>query len=271
MKHLKRFNEKLKPETYINAGQRLKNLPGGGKRSTPLIDYGLKKQYGFYRMHLATNSGISAKDATFTNPKCECYFSIPSLDVRTFNYSAEEAIEFWAEGDKPLCITFNFTFQPTEETKDKYSNVSELKTVALPMFAFEVWFSHWEEGLDSYNWDFDNEAPFPPSDAADINTMYKNTNLVAVYKRNPVRKYYNRQYPYYGIFSDRKSALKFKRQLNNLIEPHKEKVMELLSCVNASADDIDEFETKINNISVNNLFSIDFDRDTQSKWFIRIS
>ena len=46
--------------------------------------------------------------------------------------------------------------------------------------------------------------------------------------------------------------------------------MELLSCVNASADDIDEFESKINNISVNNLFSIDFDKDTQSKWFKRI-
>jgi hypothetical protein len=44
MKYIKRFNEELKPETYISAGYRLKNLPGGGKkRSSPLIDYGFGK------------------------------------------------------------------------------------------------------------------------------------------------------------------------------------------------------------------------------------
>jgi hypothetical protein len=43
--------------------------------------------------------------------------------------------------------------------------------------------------------------------------------------------------------------------------------MELLSCVNAGADDIEEYEDRINKISLNNLFSVDAERDYHSRWF----
>lgn len=272
MKYIKKFNEELKPETYVIAGQRLKNLPGGGKkRSTPLIDYGFEKKYGFYNIHWANSSTVVAQSAKFTNPQCECYFSIPdSTNTQTFAYSAEDAVELWKQGDKPLCMTFNFTFQATEETKDKITSTDEIKTYALPMFSFEVWFSSWEEGLDSYNWDIDNDQPFEGDTAVDVNGMYKWTNDIIIYKSKPVKKFYGKQYGFFGIFSDRQSALKFKRQLNELISPHKEKVMELLSCVNASAEALDEFEDKINNIRVNSLFSIEYDKASQNNWFTEI-
>ena len=48
------------------------------------------------------------------------------------------------------------------------------------------------------------------------------------------------------------------------MDPHKEKVMELLSCVNAGADAIEEYEHRINRISLNNLFSVD---DKITNWF----
>ena len=272
MKYIKKFNEELKPNTYIQAGYRLRQLPGGGKkRATPLIDYGLEKQYGFYNMHCGNVSGVFAESAKFTKPICECYFGRPnSSDINTFGYSAEQVVEYWAAGNQPLCMTFNFTFQPAEETKDKYDSYQELKTSYLPMFSFQVWFSNWEEGLDSYNWDVDNDEPMTGDDLVDINGMYNWTKEVLLMKLKPVKKYYGKTYPYYGIFADRSSALKFKRQLNDLILPHKEKVMELLSCVNASPDDIDEFEEKINNISVNSLFSVDIDKYSQSTWFREI-
>lgn len=272
MKYIKKFNEELKPNTYIQAGYRLRQLPGGGKkRATPLIDYGLEKQYGFYNMHWGNTSGVVAQSAKFTNPICECYFGRPnSSDINTFGYSAEQVVEYWAAGNQPLCMTFNFTFQPAEETKDKYDSFQELKTSYLPMFSFQVWFSNWEEGLDQYNWDYDTEEPMTGDAVVDINGMYKWTNEVLIMKSKPVKKYYGKEYPYFGIFSDRASALKFKRQLNDLISPHKEKVMELLSCVNASADDVEEFEDRINKISVNSLFSIDIDKSTQSNWFREI-
>lgn len=264
MKYIKRFNEELKPETYIRAGNSLMNMPGGGrKRSTPLIDYGLEKKYGFYKMHWANTSTILGKDLTFTNLRCESYFGRPdSSKIETFRYSAEDAVELWKQGNYPLCMTFNFVFQPSESTKDSLSQVSELGT--NPMFSFEVWFSNWEEGLDSYNWDIDAEEPMTGDDVVDLNGLYKWTHEVLIYKNKPVKMYYGKQYGFFGIFSDRQSALKFKRELNNLMDPHKDKVMELLSCVNASSDDIEEYEKVVNNISLNNLFSVD---ERTTNWF----
>lgn len=274
MKYIKKFNEELKPQTYMQAGYRLRHLPGdkqdGKKRSTSLIDYGLEVQYGFYNMHWANSSMVIAQSAKFTNPRCECYFGRPdSSKLETFRYSAEDAVELWKQGG-PLCMTFNFTFQPAEETKDKYPNVSELNNSSLPIFSFQVWFSNWEDGLDAYNWDYDIEEPMTGDAVVDVNGMYEGTNEVDVYKSKPEKMYYGKQYPYYGIFSDRQSALKFKRQLNDLILPHKEKVMELLSCVNASAEAIDEFEDRINSISINSLFSVGFDKSDQANWFREI-
>ena len=268
MKYIKRFNEELDdPGSYIRAGQKLMNMPGGGrKRSTPLIDYGYEKKWGFYKMHWANSSTLIAKDLTFTNLRCESYFGRPdSSKTETFRYSAEDVVELWRLGEHPLCMTFNFVFQPSEETRDALSSrsISELGTNVLPMFSFEVWFSNWEEGLDSYNWDVDNDEPFTGDDAVDLNGLYKSTRGVSIYKGKPV-KIYGKQYGFFGIFSDRQSALKFKRELNNLMDPHKDKVMELLGCVNASADDIEEYEKVVNNISLNNLFSVD---ERTTNWF----
>ena len=262
MKYIKRFNEELKPETYIRAGNSLMNMPGGGgKRSTPLIDYGLEMKYGFYKMHWANSSILLGKDLTFTNVRCECYFGRPdSSKIETFRYSAEDAVELWRQGEHPLCMTFNFVFQPSENTKDVLSSksINELGTNVIPMFSFEVWFSNWEEELDSYNWDMTGDA------VVDLNGLYKWTHKVLIYGRKPVKMYYGKQYGLFGIFSDRQSALKFKRELNNLMDPHKDKVMELLGCVNASADDIEEYEKVVNNISLNNLFSVD---ERTTNWF----
>ena len=274
MKYLKKFNEDLDPDKYIRAGTQLRGMPGGGKRSAALIDYGLEKKYGLYKMHLANTSTILGKDLTFSNLRCESYFGRPdSSKTETFRYSAEDLVERWKGGQSPLCITFNFVFQPTEETKDKMTTTingvlqgnSEL--YQNPMFSFEVWFSEWEEGLDIYNWDYDKGEPMT-DDAVDINGLYKWSKTTLMYMKRPEKMYNNNKpYVYFGIFSDRSSALKFKRQLNSLLEPHKEKVMELLSCVNAPVDDIERYEDRINKISLNNLFSVDAEKDYQSKWF----
>ena len=265
MKYLKKFNEDLDPDKYIRAGTQLRGMPGGGKRSAALIDYGLEKKYGLYKMHLANTSTILGKDLTFSNLRCESYFGRPdSSKTETFRYSAEDLVERWKGGQSPLCITFNFFLQATEETKDKLK-IDELRT-NTPIFSFEVWFSEWEEGLDIYNWDYDKGEPMT-DDAVDINGLYKWSKTTLMYMKRPEKMYNNKPYVYFGIFSDRSSALKFKRQLNSLLEPHKEKVMELLSCVNAPVDDIERYEDRINKISLNNLFSVDAEKDYQSKWF----
>jgi hypothetical protein len=270
MKYLRRFNEELNPDTYIRAGRMLSNMPGGVKRSSSLIDYGSEKKYGFYKMHWGYKNHIRLKDVAFTNLRCESYFSQPdSSNVKTFYYSAEDAVERWKEGESPLCITFNFFFQATEETKEKFTGHADDRYELIsniPMFSFEVHFSNWDEGLDAYNWDEDNERPMTEG-AVDLNGLYDWSKDIIIYIKAPQKKYYGKAYNYFGIFSDRASALKFKRKLNDLLDPHKEKVTELLSCVNGSGDDISEYEDRINKISINNLFSIEAEGDCQLKWF----
>lgn len=51
MKHLKHFNEELRPETYIRAGNRLKYY-GKNKKGDKLVDYGYEKGHGFYNAHI---------------------------------------------------------------------------------------------------------------------------------------------------------------------------------------------------------------------------
>ena len=262
MKHIKRFNERLDPYTYIRAGRMLANRPGGGKRPGPLIDYGLEKKFGkFYRMHWGNSSVLVGKDCTFTNLRCDSYFSRPIGGVQsTYLYSAEDVVERWANEAEPLCITFIFRFQATEETKDKIKH-DELNKIDLPMFSFEVRFSNFSDGLDDFNEYIVEDEP------VDVNGMYKGTKEINIYKKKPVKINFNATYPYFGIFADRPSALMFKRQLNKLIEPHKEKVMELLSCVNASGEDLDRFDDAINGISINELYTLDTDPRNIDKWF----
>lgn len=266
MKYIKRFNEELKPETYVRAGFTLKGKPGnikvdGGKRSTPMMDYGYSKKWGIYNMHFASNY-LVVENSSFTNLRCDSYYSRPdSSNISSFQYSAEDAVEKWAKGEAPLCITFNFYFQATEETLDKVnnlsnlssSNIKEIKSYVIPMFSFQVCFSDWEDGLDAYNSDDYGDGQLPDDLKVDEKGLYEWTNSLDIYIKPPVKMYFNARYPFCGIFSDRNSAKLFKEKLNDLLDPHKEKITELLSCVNGRPDVIDQYEDKIKEISINNL------------------
>ena len=133
MKYIKRFNEDLNPETYVRAGVYLKGKPGnikvdGSKRSTPMMDYGYSKKWGIYNMHFASNY-LVVENSSFTNLRCDSYYSRPdSSNISSFQYSAEDAVEKWVNGEAPLCITFNFYFQATEETLDKVNNLSNMSS-----------------------------------------------------------------------------------------------------------------------------------------------
>ena len=67
MKHLKRFNEELKPETYRSAGRHL-DYYNKRNRASALIDYANEKEFGFYKLHFANQSVIVTKadGQTFT-------------------------------------------------------------------------------------------------------------------------------------------------------------------------------------------------------------
>ena len=58
----------------------------------------------------------------------------------------------------------------------------------------------------------------------------------------------------YGIFTDRQSALKFKRNLPSLINPHKEKIMDLLSIIGGGGDEVEDIFESFNKIRINALY-----------------
>jgi hypothetical protein len=58
----------------------------------------------------------------------------------------------------------------------------------------------------------------------------------------------------YGIFADSQSALKFKRNLPSLVNPHKEKIMDLLSIIGGGADEVEDIFESFNKIRVNSLY-----------------
>ena len=229
MKYIKKFNEELSPETYINAGHSLKYM-GKSKRSSALIDHGNELKYGNYNMVLANSSGIIAKD-NFTRPVCNFYFGQPNSNSVT-RVSEDDIIRLWEEGESGLIVTFEFCFYATESTKIN-KNTSTTRGVferhsGVPMFSISVALTDWNDGLDNWRTDYGTHEDAPH---VDISELYRWTHCVIPSIDKPV------DVQYFGIFADRKSALKFKRELPKLIEPYKEKIVDLLGSINYLYDD----------------------------------
>lgn len=262
MKYIKKFNEELSPETYINAGHSLKYM-GKSKRSSALIDHGNELKYGNYNMVLANSSGIIAKD-NFTRPVCNFYFGQPNSNSVT-RVSEDDIIRLWEEGESGLIVTFEFCFYATESTKIN-KNTSTTRGVferhsGVPMFSISVALTDWNDGLDNWRTDYGTHEDAPH---VDISELYRWTHCVIPSIDKPV------DVQYFGIFADRKSALKFKRELPKLIEPYKEKIVDLLGSLNASSEDIDKYDDIMSKIRINYLYDDETSSSNQSldkKWF----
>ena len=71
-----------------------------------------------------------------------------------------------------------------------------------------------------------------------------------------------------GIFADRKSALKFKKELPSLIQPYIKEIMDILSIVGADSEDIDEIYELFNKVRVNNLYDEEWNgTKNDANWF----
>ena len=76
MKHLKRFNEELDPQTYIRAGMALKQY-GKTTKGNKLVDYGHEKGHGFYNAHIQWAGQSPVYTGKITDPTCKFYYGVP--------------------------------------------------------------------------------------------------------------------------------------------------------------------------------------------------
>ena len=72
------------------------------------------------------------------------------------------------------------------------------------------------------------------------------------------------------MFADRKSALKFKKKLPDLINPMRSQIMDILSTVGGSTDDLENILEKIYSISINYIYQDDVNSNNNGKnWYYK--
>jgi len=266
MKHLKHFNEELRPETYIRAGNRLKQY-GKHTKGDKLVDYGYEKGHGFYNAHIQYAGLSPVYTGKITNPTCKFYYGVPQWDGPQSNVnsklnhtdlSEEQLVSDWKNGNSPLSFTLEFRFTPSEELKSQLKSLSADDKIknsitywnGFHLFTMIVNLSDWSHGLRYYNYIEDEDEYVEPGDKdyLDLTDMYQNTKRVEIGLSRLMDK------GIYGIFGDRQSALKFKRNLLSLINPHKEKIMDLLSIIGGGGDEVEDIFESFNKIRINSLY-----------------
>jgi hypothetical protein len=288
MKHLKRFNEELKPETYRSAAYKLRDYNKDSK-SKDLLDWADKQEFGYYNMSFVNNSTVVTKSSTFTNPKMiGMYYgpvrtgerNKPVYGENILRHSDSESlanklVNDWKNGNE-LSITFEFGFQPTSKTKSlndylqnpsRNTNRWELGQ-RVPMFSIELELSNWYDGIEEWDADSRWEAEhrgeeFTPTSLYDF---YKYSAEENLYLKRPNAEIY------YGIFADRSSAAKFLTFFKASIDDKvKEKIMDILSIVGGEAEDLERILNSFNKVRVHGLYDNEITNSANSnlsnKWF----
>jgi hypothetical protein len=263
---IKRFNEELDPQTYISAGRSLKNYYGKNTKGNTLIDYGYEKGHGFYNAHIQSIERTPVYTGKITNPTCNFYYGVPELDYVNnvsklihSDLTEEQLVSDWKNGNSELSFTLEFRFTSSEELKSKVKDNESIKRkfefyTGFHLFTMYVRLSHWVDGLKYYNYDEDNEEYINPGDSnyMGITDMFQNTKDIDIGLQQVGNRLIDKEI--YGIFADRQSALKFKRNLPSLINPHKEKIMDLLSIIGGGDDEVEDIFDSFNKIRINALY-----------------
>lgn len=266
MKHLRRFDERLDTKTYRSAGDALIRkfqVP----RGKALIDYANEKEFGFYKMKYGNRNIMF--EGQFTKPQVRfyCHPLIPPIQGDEFKIvckDAEELVGGWLDGRYELSVTMCFMFMPTEKTKTEQPSIfSNYKSATqFPMFSIKLGISDWYEGLDEWNTDQDTGERIEPG--ADANHLFENSFHPFLCIEKPDDRYN------FGIFADRASALKFKRELPKLVEPYLQNVFDIISIVGGDSEHYEKIAGLFDKISLNGLYddSKYTSGDMSKTWFI---
>lgn len=274
MKWIKRFNEELDPKTYRSAGSKL-DYYNKSKSAAKLFDFADEKEFGFYNMTFANNNNsIIAKDSSFTQPKLTgiYYGSTPTKykdEFKALNgmaygkdpeMLAEDLVERWKLGQDGLNISFEFSFKPTRETIEKSGrstnfcwNANNPNAREVKAFNLQIDLSCWYNGLDDFDEEVRDDAErdgveFTPTLLSDL---YQWTTAYDLIIKSPNDSIY-------GIFSDRKSAIKFKNWLlNNHLDDIKDAIMNVLRVVDGKSENIEKAVDAFTKIKIQGIYDDD--------------
>ena len=261
MKYIKKFNEELKPQVYRSAASKFKYY-GKEEKHRKLSDWADLKEFGFYNMNFASSSTMILKDAKFTKPALiGIYTKGPShrdnalnlmgADESSIDNEINKLVQNWV-GGSDLAIYFEFGFKPTEEAILKSQNHSYLTKFQkgirwineVPMFTICLGLSEWSDGLEEYDNDDFESIPTTIDDFYDF-TKQTDYTLFKPYADH-----------YFGLFSDRQSAQKFKKffieTMNSDMVKHK--ITDILGIINASGKNLEEVFKSFTDIKIHGLY-----------------
>jgi len=269
MKWIKKYEE-LEPSTYRSAAYKLNNW-NKSKKADVLFDWADEKEYGIFNMHIANESTLIFKNAKFTLPHLTGVyygsdFENNLIDIKDSSDLAELLVQKWLDGGENLSIAFEFGFKPTRETlklKDfkfptthsfKIANTQRYLGSTLPVFAIKLLMSEWGDGIDSW---FEiekseNEMDGIPFEGG-LYRFYETSSYEEVNLCRPFTDHY------FGVFSDRKSSINFKKYFLKILDDNKridikEKIMDILSIVGGDSNKIDHIMDRLRNIRIQGLY-----------------
>lgn len=303
MKWIKAFEE-LKPTTYRSAARKLSSW-NKSKRADKLEDWADENEYGIYNMHVAreiskTRHGIDSTNVKFTMPRLlGVYYGYDSGSELPVNLlpksiggkSREDTIEKlsnrmvdnWVHGDvSHLSIMLEFGLKPTRETLNtsgkiitKWNAKNRYLGNSIPMFRINLILTEEAYGLEGY-YSYDKE------EAEREGQEWEDPSIQEFYSHTKY-EYLTLSRPFddsvYGIFSDRKSALKFKNYFLSIVNGENEQlngldiksvIMDVLTLVGGESNDIERIMNKLNSIRIHGLYDDELsDRETKyaSRWF----
>lgn len=215
MRYLKRFNEELKPETYISAAKKLKSIGGHEKRAAGLEEWGnLERQkeedrqikaivdryskHGTFRVNIAYGlQDLKKKDLLMTG---DFYINIDFLqDV------AADDFDYWMDetrGDDVCWIPLMIGLIPANE-----ETLKNMKDCRLEMWRNTCWTSNAGAFL---SYPIEEEGSYEDGDW-DLKTA-----------RTDGGGFYIEQHQYTIRFASRQDAIKFKKLLVDIFEGNTE-------------------------------------------------
>ena len=305
MNWLKTFEE-LNPGTYRRAASKLQNW-NKSNRADQLSDWADEKEYGFYNLHIGESRGrndsIIVKNSTFTLPSLVGVYygyssgnSIPSNLINKkqneIESLANRMVNDWVDGDVScLSIMFEFGFKPTKETMKKdnrfknlsYSNNSLIKWKdanrytgsILPTFRINLLLTDETYGKESYyeEWKYETEREGKEWTEPSVYQYYEDTSYDFITLSRPFTD------TSFGVFSDRKSAIKFKNYFLSIMNGEtygeridiKSVIMEVLSIVGGESVDIERIMGKLRNIRIHGLYDDEIEKvsfpNVSERWF----
>jgi hypothetical protein len=270
MKRLKTFEE-LNPGVYRRVGDSLYKM-GKKNRGEELIDYGYKKEFGTYNINIANINGVSGINLEFTKPEYKITLTenikdrSPSLitnsQVSESGVSNTDGIDNeklvsdmlnnWHKGKSDLGFTINFWFTPLRKQQKIdyfFDSTKKYPVFSMKFIILSIMDDYGDTGKDMMTiWEEE-----------------KNEYEPGVLLEKPVGVNF-------GIFSDRKSANKFKREVySKAIEDSKDIIVEIFSQLSGDTDQLERFLKLIENIRINRLYDdevkIRTGSDFHRKWF----